>query len=117
MHPGESLDIAKSLAGDLDDGELLDGEPQVTVWQSSGEGTVWTDVTASLGFTVEGEQINPSELPVRGSSPIPAGLGVACRLTSTTRGSYKIRLECDGDDGSHAVGIIPLVVSGPGVPS
>jgi hypothetical protein len=111
---GETVDLAKDLSGDLDDDESLDGNPEVTVWEKSG--STYTDVTAD--FTVANEQVNTEALDIIGGGTIAIGDGVAFRLTaSETPGTYEVRVECDGDDGSHPVSVVKLVVSGPGSPS
>ena len=48
---------------------------------------------------------------------ITIGKGVALTLTaSTTPGEYKVRVECDTDDGTIPVTIRTLTVIGPGAP-
>jgi hypothetical protein len=117
MLPGEELDYAKSLAHGLDAAEVLTGTPVVSVWSKTTP-TTYTDVTASLSFTVAGEAVNTATRTTEDDEVIGIGKGVDFRLTATeTPGTYEVRVECDGDDGSHPASVLPLVVSGPGTPA
>lgn len=115
MSPGETLALAKSLAGDLGTAEVMTGEsPTVTVHQRGSDG-LYTDVTSD--FTVASEQVNTGALTTDDGETIAIGKGVSFLLTATeTAGEYEVRVECDGDESSHAVARVPLYVVGPGTP-
>lgn len=117
MSPGETLTLAKSLAGDLEDDDTLTGQtPEVTVWERQSSGT-YEDVTTSAGFTVASPQVNTEALTTEAGETIAIGDGVVFRLTATeTPGTYLVRVECDTDGGDHVVSDVTLQVSGSGVP-
>lgn len=112
MVPGEVLDLAKSLSGDLASGESLTGTPTVTVWLLA-NGT-WTESVV----TITGEAINTAELTDYNGDAIAIGDGVEFRLTApTTRGTYEIRIQCASDGGTNPATTMDLTVDGPGVPA
>lgn len=115
MLPGETLDLAKSLRGDMSSGDTLTGStPTVSVWQKV-NGT-WTD--SSSDFTIASVAVNAAELTDYNGDAIAVGDGVEFRLTaSTTRGTYEIRISCPADDGSVPGTTMDLVIEGPGVPA
>lgn len=119
MTPGETLTLGKGFANDLKSAELLTGNtPQVTVHTKDDAGA-FTDVTASLSFTVANEQPNTAEFTASGGEVVAIGKGVLFDLTaSETAGTYYVRVECDGDDGSHVVSTpyVELKVAGPTTP-
>ena len=112
MTPGEKLILAKSLENGLEPAAVMTGEtPAVTVHELSGE--AWVDVTSSKGFTVASKQVNASALTAEDGSTVPIGKAVTFTLTATeTPGSYRVRVECDADDGTHPVADVPLTVTG-----
>lgn len=111
MNPGETLDMAASLANDLDTGSVLSALPEVSVWTRSGD-----TYTAAAGFTVASVQINTAELTAADGSTIAIGEAVVWRLTAGDAGRYYVRIEADADDGTHPVRWEPLTVSGPPAP-
>ena len=112
MSRGETLSLAKSLRGDMDDDDTLTGEtPEVTVWDEDGE----TEVD---GFTVAGASINTEDLTDADGNTIDVGDAVEFRLTaSETGGPYLVRVECDTANGDHVVSDVELIVEGTATPS
>lgn len=121
MSPGETLTLGKGFANDLKDGESLTGQvPTVTVHTLNTSTGLFTDVTDSAGFTVANVQPNASPFTASGGEVVAIGAGVVFDLTaSETAGEYYVRVECDGDDGSHVVTTpyVPLLVAGPQTPA
>lgn len=115
MLPGETLDLAKSLRGDMSSGDTLTGStPTVSVWLKSN--STYTD--ASDDFTIASAAVNTGTLTDYNGDTIAVGDGVEFRLTaSTTRGTYEIRISCAADDGSVPATTMDLVIAGPGVPA
>lgn len=112
MSPGETLVLAKSLAGDLEDDALLTGTPEVTAWTRDSNGSY----NAAEGFTVTEGQINSAELATVTSETIAVRKGVVFELEveeDVTPGHYFVRVECDADDGTHPVAWVPLTIEGP----
>jgi hypothetical protein len=113
MTPGETLVLAKSLAADLEDDALLDGTPEITIWEGS-DNDGWTEATAD--FTVSGEQVNAAALTTEAGETVAIGTAVVFTLTaSETPGTYYVRVGCDADDGTRpeATPPVKLVVTGP----
>lgn len=109
VSPSEVVDLAVSMAGDLDSGASMTGEtPTVSVWEKSGG-----NYTAASGFTVASAQVNTGALTAADGSTIAIGEGISFRLTAGAAGTYYIRSECDADDGTHPVRYDRLVVEGP----
>lgn len=113
MNPGETLDLAVSMASELDTSAVMTGStPTVSVWTRSG-----TTYTAATGFTIANEQVNSGALTTEDGETIAIGEGIAFRLTAGAAGTYYIRSECDADDGTHVVREDVLVVAGAGAPA
>lgn len=112
MNPAEVLDLAVSMASELDSAASLAGEtPTVSVWTKSG-----STYSAASGFTIANEQVNVSALTTDDGETIAIGEGIAFRLTAGAAGTYYIRSECDADDGTHVVREDVLIVAGAGAP-
>ena len=109
--PGETRDLAVSMASELDSGASMTGEtPSVSGHTKSGE--TYTEVAT---FTFANEQINTGALTTEDGETIAIGEGIAFRCTApTTNGTYYLLSESDADDGTHPKRWDKLIVSGPG---
>ncbi len=120
MSPGETLTLGKGFANDLKVDEVLTGSvPRISV-HTRDNGQVYADVTGSLGFIVADAQPNGAEFPTWGGETVAIGKGVVFVLTaSEIAGQYYVRIECDGNDGSHVVTtpFVELMIEGPATPS
>lgn len=112
VSPGETIDLAVSMAGDLDSGATLTGNtPTVSVWTKSG-----SSYTAATGFTVASAAVNTGALTAADGSTIAVGDGIQFRLTAGAAGTYYVRSECDADDGTRPARFDRLEVEGPPAP-
>lgn len=109
MTPGEELVLAKSLASDIETGQVLTGTPTVTVRQKTGGS--WTDKTSD--FTIADEQVNASALTDQNGDTIAIGHGVVFTLTAPTgtEGEYVVELSCGADDGTTPKANVGLSVT------
>lgn len=112
--PGETRDLAVSMASELDSAASMTGEtPEISAWTESNGA-----YTQDGNFTIASPQVNASQLTTEDGETISVGEGIAFRLTApSTLGTYYIRSECDGDDGTHVVRFDKLIVEGPGTPA
>lgn len=118
MNPAEVLELAVSMASELDSAASMTGEtPTVSVWTRTGSQNAGYTYSAASGFTISNAQVNVSALTTEGGETIAIGEGIAFRLTAGAAGTYYIRSECDADDGTHVVREDVLVVAGAGAPS
>lgn len=117
--PGETRDLAVSLASELDSGASLTGggTPSVSAWKKQAVSGEYDQVSS---FTFSNEQVNTSAIAVEDPDgvtieTIAIGDGVAFRCTAPdTRGKYYLLTECVADDGTTVKRYDELVVSGPG---
>jgi hypothetical protein len=108
MSPGETLELAVSLAGDLGADTMTGETPEVSVWTKSGD-----TYTAASGFTVANEQVNTAELTAAGGETIAIGQAIVFLLTAGAAGTYYVRAECDATGAPpHVVTERVLIVSG-----
>lgn len=108
--PGETKDVAVSMDSELDSAAALTGTPDVDAFTR----TAAKVYSAAAGFTISSVQVNTSILTTDGGEAIAVGRGIACRITApSTQGTYFIRSQCSGDDGTEPAREDELVVSGP----
>ena len=109
--PGETRDLAVSMASELDSAASMTGEtPTVTGFTGNEDDGYTVDAT----FTFANEQVNTGALTTASGETIAIGEGIEFRCTApTTRATYVILSECDADDGTHVMRYDVLVVSGP----